>query len=205
MHVFLERFVLAVLAGAFLALLLTNPMEFGVPTRFVTGALIIFSAIGVGFFITKRNRPGAALVGSAMPAPPKPVALPLLPEPAPLQNQSKPVTMRAAKGGIEIDVEYLWNLFEAHTAINANKLLKPYIGAIVEVSGKIHNVDGGNSPCVTIHAGYSKLVFLYFSATEEDHLAMLRVGDILSAKGKIEVINQISIRLRECHLRLLNR
>jgi hypothetical protein len=100
--------------------------------------------------------------------------------------------------------EYLMSLFNTdHTSIRAIKLIEPYIGKWMRVSGRLRDVrEGANHVTVTFESPPDKITFLfmYFQKSDRDRLSILRRGSQLVVIGQISRINRTDVDLENCEL-----
>jgi hypothetical protein len=103
----------------------------------------------------------------------------------------------------KVTPDYLQDFFRDHTAMQAENLLKPFVGKWMKVSGSITNVTGFSSG-VTLAVRESNKgligLFLYFGTEWIDHLAILRRGDEVHAIGKITKVDSLVVVLEDCEL-----
>src|SRR2546425_4581367 len=98
-----------------------------------------------------------------------------------------------------VTVEYLLGLYTNHTDIQADALLKPYIGKWMRASGHIDSVGSGQ---VTFKEGKraAPSLFMYFDKSWLDRLAMLVPGSRATVIGRIWYIQRVWVNLQECEL-----
>jgi hypothetical protein len=114
--------------------------------------------------------------------------------------------------GPSITPEYLLGLFEGHTSIQARKLIEPFIGKWLKISG---NLDEVMSPSPNIaqvtfsdrgFQGKLASVYMYFRTKALiDRLATMRRGDSVVVIGEIRNVNSSHVELEDCELEGLNR
>jgi hypothetical protein len=109
--------------------------------------------------------------------------------------------------GASITPEYLVGLFKEHTGIQARKLIEPFIGKWMRVSGHLSEVLSStpNLAQVTFSGrGISSdlaVIYMYFRTKESfARLAILRRGDSLTIVGKICDVNPVQLDLDTCEL-----
>jgi hypothetical protein len=114
-----------------------------------------------------------------------------------------------ADGRIFVDVTpaYLGGLFEGHTDIQAQKLIQPFVGKWMEISGKLGEVSEGHGFLqVTLQSAYPLVtilavrVYMHFHVKWTDRLSVLRQGDALTIVGQIDRVDKLSVVLRACEL-----
>jgi hypothetical protein len=100
-------------------------------------------------------------------------------------------------------VVYLVDLFKKHTGIQAMKLVEPFIGQPVQISGSLNQVfpSGLNDRIlVTFNELSSPLVLMYFEKEWTQRLSMLQRDQKLTVRGRISRVSQIDLELGECEL-----
>ena len=109
--------------------------------------------------------------------------------------------------GASITPEYLLSMFGTHTSIQARKLIEPFIGKWLRVSGNLSEVLSSSPDRAQLtfsdRGVGSKVgtVYMYFrNKNQIERLAILRRGDSLTVIGKIEDINAVQIDLGNCEL-----
>ena len=109
--------------------------------------------------------------------------------------------------GANITPEYLLGLFKDHTSIQARKLIEPFIGKWMRVSGDLSEIISSTSDRAQVTfsgrglTGNLAPVFMYFRTKESvERLAILRRGDSLTIVGKISDINLVQIDLDPCEI-----
>ncbi len=99
------------------------------------------------------------------------------------------------------DFQYLRSCFEGRTEIEAERLVQPYLGKWVRVSGTVANVVGGGdraSFTVTLENKYA-----FFNFREDrwrSRLEVLRQGAHISLLGRITSIHSWKIDIDDCEL-----
>ncbi len=114
--------------------------------------------------------------------------------------QSQPI---GEKGRVFVDVthEYLIGLFKDKLGIQANKLIAPYIGKWMSVSGKLGDVLGDQLLQVTFASvKVNEYLYMYFDKSWRDRLAVLQPGQIIHVIGRIDTVDTVSVALRDCEL-----
>jgi hypothetical protein len=108
--------------------------------------------------------------------------------------------------GASITPEYLVGFFKEHTSIQAMKLIEPFIGKWMRVSGDLREVILRTSDTAQVTfsgRGLGDLaeVYMYFRTKESiERLAILRRGDRLTITGQISEMSDIHLTLDECEL-----
>ena len=154
--------------------------------------------------------PGAALIGGV----PTMVVLWLMDGgerlgPPKLQDLRGPVPLTGDRIFSRRTPDELVDLVRGLTDVEAKRVVEPHIGQWLEVEGSVRDVQSlamypHEYMLVSAETSKDRLnVHLYFSAdTWGPHLRSLRIGDRISAIGKIERVTSWSgsLSLRECEL-----
>jgi hypothetical protein len=136
------------------------------------------------------------------------------PSPSPL-----PVTVPAAVSLPSIRVEgrnfvsasvtpeYLLSLFEDHTSIQAQRLIEPFIGKWMSVSGSLDEVISSNPKSAQVTFSGRGLssnlarIYMYFRTEDSvERLSILRRGDGMIVVGQITLVNAVQLDLDNCEL-----
>ncbi|PYK44494.1 MAG: hypothetical protein DME53_08010 [Verrucomicrobia bacterium] len=127
-----------------------------------------------------------------------------LPEPEPA---SRPHAERTAdREFVRITPDDLMNMCRNHMDIEAQRLIRPYIGKWMEVAGRIHNVRSSseNSAQVTFDRPIGPEIrdfYMYFRDPKWiDRLVVLRRGAELVVAGRITEISAICVTLDDCEI-----
>lgn len=111
-----------------------------------------------------------------------------------------------------ITPEYLADLFDDRTDLQAKGLVEPYIGKWMKVSGPLGNVSPPNKyfTQVTLKTkgmfdgggrfethGY---LYMYFKPGWEERLAMLRPDTSIAVVGRLKEVNWVEVHLEHCEL-----
>jgi hypothetical protein len=109
--------------------------------------------------------------------------------------------------GASITPEYLVGLFKDHTSIQANKLIEPFIGKWMKVSGHLNEVLSSTPDFAQVSFSGRGLtsdlagIYMYFRSKDSiERLAILRRGDALTIVGEIREINSVQLTLESCEL-----
>ena len=95
------------------------------------------------------------------------------------------------------------------TSIEANRLVKPYIGSTIEVSGTVLNVSAIQGVffwflerhLIVIDIGHGRKIFAVFRWFFTSSVRRFRVGDKVSVYGTIEEIREAALDLASCHIK----
>src|SRR5271166_5650549 len=148
MTIFIERFVLAVLAR--LSLVVTNPMGLRVTVRIV-GVIVVVILAGVAAYYSERvqrkrverersqNGDRDAKTTAIMAIPAAPTSPAARPEVRETENEERIFV------GHGINPEYLLGFFQQHTAAQAQNATKDYVGKWMKVSGQVEDVHSSSA------------------------------------------------------------
>lgn len=153
--------------------------------------------------------------GSRSPSTTLPEILAQVQAPAPpaINLDAKPLSLPVIQTGgrtfvgTSLTPEYLVGLFEGHTSLQAKKLVEPYIGKWIVISGNLKHVSS-TSPghaFVTFEgrgiADKAAGVNMFFNDNKwVERLSILRLADSLTVAGKIKDINQLEVDLEDCEV-----
>ncbi len=105
---------------------------------------------------------------------------------------------------IDVSPEYLMSLFKEHTSAEVKRLITPYIGKWMEVSGPVLDVsDHVSFSTVTIPAPASQSwtkVRMYFRQPDRSHIVLLRPVTKVTVLGQIENVYNLQVELENCEL-----
>jgi hypothetical protein len=137
--------------------------------------------------------------------PPK-VEAPNVPRPAaPLARTERPPPDTGKRGErviLDVTPEYLVSLFDGKLAIQANKLVAPYLDKWIYVSGPLGNVLGNGRLQVTwaFDPARRYSVYMYFDEAWQDRFAVLMPGQHLTVLGRITDVDGTGVKLKDCEL-----
>lgn len=98
---------------------------------------------------------------------------------------------------------FLRGLFAGKTEHQGSMLAAPYMGKLMRVTGSVNEVGRGfDRWSVAIQAAPTKRgeVILWFDEEARDKVAMLNLGDVVSAEGEIAALNDLWLQLHHCRL-----
>jgi hypothetical protein len=206
MNIFIERFLLAILAALAVLLAVTNPMQFSVTSRII-GVIIIFILAGIAAYcseLIQRRRVQREQARhderevKAMPI----VAIPAAP--APLAAQPEVKKEERIFVGQGITPEYLLDFFEQHTAVQATNAIKDYIGKWMKVAGSVNNVISTSDFLARVtferQPALPDYTYLYmsFRGPWKDRAKILKRGDNITVIGQIRQIEPMALNLDNC-------
>jgi hypothetical protein len=129
-----------------------------------------------------------------------------IPNPAPASSQASHQVGRDFVGA-SITPEYLIGFFREHTYIQGTKLIKPFIGKWIRVSGKLNEVISSSPDHAQVTFSGRGIgsdlasVYMYFRNEDAiERLAILRRGDDLTIIGEINEVNGVQVNLSNCEV-----
>jgi hypothetical protein len=189
--VFLERYILPILAALTLLIIVSNPLQFSWGQRIIGGSIVILAAAvvsRVAHRLNKKLRSSAETVGAI---------------PAGQDSSSLPAKLIGGRVLIRVEPDYLMAFFKDHTAIQAKRLVAAFLDKWIRVSGKLDNVTpaGTHSILVTIDRPMTSQINMLFDQKDwRDRLAILRRGDSISVVGQLTEADMHAITLYNCEL-----
>jgi putative nucleic acid binding protein len=138
-------------------------------------------------------------------APPSPVPAVQVPAPPTIADSPQEVKLPPNREIIDATPDYLVALFDQHTSIQAQRLIEPYIGKWMIVSGRLRDIaDHGHGSQLTFESSAINefgVVFMWFRQPDRsDRLSVLRRGTELTVLGQIRWVNKIEVNLDNCEL-----
>lgn len=97
----------------------------------------------------------------------------------------------------------LWKLIKGITDLQAQALLAPVVGKLMTISGKVDSVGGiggTKKTLVIIRPDGLHHIALVFNERWHSELAMMKIGDPMTAKGSFVEADNIKVRLRDCEI-----
>jgi hypothetical protein len=125
------------------------------------------------------------------------------PRTQPFWRSGRPVLERRS---LERTPEELAKMFENLTDMQAQRLVAPFIGEWLEVSGSLRSVSAARNHVQVMFegppaGGWGGYVQMYFSAKEwSRRLGLLNRGDRISIRGRIGEIHSFGVLLGDCEL-----
>jgi hypothetical protein len=117
------------------------------------------------------------------------------------------VDAKPSQTTVDVTPEYLMDIYDGLTAIQAEKLAAAYIGKWVPISGVIQNVGGPSLfgaalISIALHEkGKAKLIVLYFDEGEVTHVESLLQGQSIEAFCQVNRFGANDLRLVHCERR----
>lgn len=179
-------------AGMFLADVITSP---------VLRLVLILVGIGIAVKGLMEHRAAVRLPPLvAVPGPPSALAS------SPSENRASSPEKEQV---VDVEPQYLTGLFEKHTSIQAQELVKPFIGKWMNVSGPLGNAIPIRPTLVQVSfenpnaiAGphYPRTVVLMLCHGEErvDYVRLLKRGDMMKILGQIKEVGNHQVILDNC-------
>jgi hypothetical protein len=104
----------------------------------------------------------------------------------------------------DVTSKFLIGLFEKHKTIDAKKLVEPFIGMWMQVSGSLSDVSELKSYGVIVHLKRASLVeattALFFDQEWVDRLSILQKGSDITVIGQISDVDGLRVQLNHCEL-----
>ena len=189
--IFIERYILPILATLTLIVILSNPFHFGWWQRIVGGAIVVVVAFAVSRVAHRLNtRPQSAASST--------IALPAA------HAVGSPST-ESIDGRILITVEpdYLMGFFREHTTIQAEALAAAFLRKWMKVTGKVKNVTPASTHSIMVSIDRpltSNIVLFFDQEAWRDRLAVLRRDDPITVVGQFNGADEHHITLENCEL-----
>jgi len=106
---------------------------------------------------------------------------------------------------VDVTAEYLADFFNNNMAIHGRRLIEPYIGKWMKVSGSLGNIMGAYSLQITFSdrglSANKVQIFMYFDREQWlDRVSVLKRGDHLIVLGQIKDVSSIDLHLEHCEL-----
>jgi hypothetical protein len=103
---------------------------------------------------------------------------------------------------LDVTPEFLVSLFSDRLAIQGNKLVAPYLGNWIYVSGPLGNVMGDRLLLVTFAYDLARrfVVYMYFDKSWTDRLAVRQPGQYLTVLGRLTTVSASGLDLEDCEL-----
>lgn len=110
----------------------------------------------------------------------------------------------------EVTPKSLIAMFRKHTSAQAQRLLKPYYGQWIRVSGTLGDVGewtGSNSKVVFQSSFREPAVLMIFTDQDifDKSLSILRAGTHITVIGQIDRIDSVSVQLTNCEIESVGR
>jgi hypothetical protein len=103
---------------------------------------------------------------------------------------------------IPLSPQQLCGFFKTGITAQATRLVEPYLGKWIVVSGKISDVrhEKDRTSIVSLHGAKEPLIIMYFSASWYERVSTLGKSDQIKAIGKLSRLDPFSISLKDCEL-----
>jgi hypothetical protein len=125
---------------------------------------------------------------------------------APAQEELSPVVVPNDLTLISLSPQELVRLFNTGgTSAQANRLIQPYVGKKMEVSGEVDDVThfgpDTNQVCFTGLMGLGISTLMYFREKWANEVSMLVKGEKITVRGKFDgIVYRDTVRLVDCEL-----
>jgi len=154
--------------------------------------LLLLLAVGLGVVAIQKNARVSPLAPPVAPGVPP---LPTKPHAeAPTRHQSEARIIVPPS----VTPEYLMGLFIGHTGVQGKKLLEPYIGKWIKVSGPLSNVRPTSPGILALVSIGNKHVFMHFGDQWRERLSVLRLEDKITALCEIREAELFELSLDKC-------
>jgi hypothetical protein len=159
---------------------------------FVVSFAIFAAGIGVLLYVGRKIS-ATAKAGSV--AQEEPTQYTLAAQPAiPIRTTSaaelSPVVVPDEPTLISLSPKELISLFKTGgTSTQANRLIQPYVGKKMEVSGVVHDVDHIGPKTTQVSFTGEGLIVMYFGEKSFDPVSMLVKGEAITVRGRFESIS----------------
>jgi hypothetical protein len=193
-------FILAAIGITIWKAVESQPIPWTLFTVAVLVAIILFVVAIV--LLTKTHK---ASVRGKEPesSAPEPVIVPTIADSA---QDVKPPFESSSRLIVDVTPEYLMELFREHTSIQGQRLIEPYIGKWMRVSGLLGDVSNNEyfSQVVFEHRPRTfTALYMYFRQPDRsDRLSVLPRKTKLTVLGQIERVTSMEVHLDNCELYL---
>jgi hypothetical protein len=115
---------------------------------------------------------------------------------------SSPARIDEGRVMVNVDGVYLTNICKEHMAIQAEKLIQPFIGKWMKVVGRVADIKEEDSGMKVIFERNESLLYIltFDDRSWRDHLLVMPRGTQINALGKIQNIAATWISLTSCKL-----
>lgn len=204
MAIFIERFILSILAALAVLLAVTNPMRFSVASR-IGGVASVFILAGLAALYAERLQRKRVRGEQSQQD----------------ERNANPAAHPGAKEtgkeerifvGKSITPEYLLGFFhQEQTAVQATNATKDYVGKWVKVAGPVGNVLAGGELFAQVTFARPQQpslprdwwvehikVYMYFRGPWRVRAKLLKKGDNIAVIGQITEIQSFDLHLDNC-------
>jgi hypothetical protein len=118
---------------------------------------------------------------------------------------SAPTTLPDKRIIVGVVPEELRGFYQNVTSAQGDRLLQPYIGKWMKLSGTVADIrhsgpDGKNSSVSFRDIGSVSYILMFFDANWYDHISVLERGSSATVLGKILSADNMSVQLDHCEL-----
>jgi hypothetical protein len=199
--VFLERYLLPLAGTLTVLVVFTNPMNFDWTQRITGGLALLFAAYFVAHTAHRLNGPSplnaeisaAHVLQDKNASTPAEQTLRVIP-PAPVLSFGTQMVLADGRVIIVCSPE---NLQTAHKDNTVDRFKRLLGGRWVKISGTVRQNYGDGLVFLTQD---SPIIVLHFAKGWIGQLAELRLGSIVTIRGKVTDADSLSINLAECEL-----
>jgi hypothetical protein len=169
---------------------------------FVSGIFMLLTWVAVGINVYYRNPPEIA--STTLSVSPSPIISSLQVIPSVMPSPSLQAS-NESRSFTDATPNYLLQIYNNHTDIQASRLVQPYMGKWMKVEGIVEQVApepyGGGIYAVI---AYDKDAFLglRFKANWHDRVFSLVKGDRIAVVGRLENVQPMGLTLSECEFQL---
>jgi hypothetical protein len=178
--VFLERFILPVLAAIVVIVAITNPIGLE-PMQRIVGTAALLLLAGIAAYTVHRQTHRRSQLGQTQ-------------RPQSQRPQSTP-----ERNYVDFEPGYLLSFFASHTAIQSKQMVAGYVGSWMRLSGRLGNVMQNGEARWQLTFSPHVDVFMYFNGERwRPRLTTLRLGDKIIVDGRIRDVDTLSVHLEDC-------
>lgn len=168
------------------------------------GLVMILRAFGIISIDRRSVSPELAPREDTGP-PPAPIAYSESSAPKQTVSEAHPREVPPQRVFIPTDVtpQTLMGMFEGKTTVSARRLVQPYLGKWMKISGRFQNLGtlGSATYSVRLSTRFDHAYLFYFSKESWEHqLELLQIGQQVALVGKVTKIDEWSIVLEDCEL-----
>ena len=109
--------------------------------------------------------------------------------------------MKSSRALVSVPPKYLSGLYQGHIALQADKLVAPYLGEWMRLTGTIDDVRGLSTLIVTLREYMGMpIVLCLFEDTWREQLMRLIKEQAVTLEGRISVVGSTMVQLDSCEL-----
>ncbi len=185
--IFLEKYVLPILAAITVGVLIINPLKFDLRQRFSLGITVIAFAFFISHSLERSRTDDSDEV----------VEAPSVPSSTPV-----PAQPRGRRSYTDKTVRDLLKLYDGKTMLQADSLMEPFKGEWIRVTARVLQlIPDPSGVTAVLESEPTDIVNARFDKRWEMPLRRLSTGDLIKIRGKISVTqNGQQLYLQECEL-----